>query len=241
MMTLQRLPMPLYALLAGAKSSAGRRNPSSQRRISAPIDGAFLVPVSYGGCAWADFGLAGFLCDRFPTPRTVATQSRRKDRGDSNHKGVTPMAQLRLSNLITRSLSSRAAAHRAMAKAALFADSSASTRLKRYNHHIDKAHQLEARTKPTNFTVHLAHTGERLEIVADTWQEALRSTGRADACIIEQADDRKVDVTFDPDAPTLITCRLRHGTPAEVVQWALANVVHNLEQEAKAFGTGANQ
>lgn len=55
------------------------------------------------------------------------------------------MALLRLSNVITRSLSGRAAAHRAMAKAALFADSSASTRLKRYNHHIEKAQQLETR------------------------------------------------------------------------------------------------
>ncbi|MYL24740.1 hypothetical protein GLV89_13230 [Halomonas alkaliantarctica] len=55
------------------------------------------------------------------------------------------MAQLRLSNLITRNLSSRAAAHRAMAKSALFADSSTRTRLDRYNHHLDKARALEAR------------------------------------------------------------------------------------------------
>jgi hypothetical protein len=103
------------------------------------------MPVSYGGCAWAGFGLAGFLFDRFLTPRTVATQSREKDRGDSNQIGVLPMASLRLSSLITCSLSSRAAAHRAMAKAALFADSSTRTRLKRYNHHIEKARRLEAR------------------------------------------------------------------------------------------------
>jgi len=44
----------------------------------------------------------------------------------------------------TRSPSTRAAAHRAMARAALFSDSSAAVRLKRYNHHIDKAHRLEA-------------------------------------------------------------------------------------------------
>ncbi|MGE6581303.1 hypothetical protein ACQKD0_09830 [Vreelandella aquamarina] len=54
------------------------------------------------------------------------------------------MTSLRLSNLITRNLSSRAAAHRAMAKAALFADSSTRTRLKRYNHHTEKARALEA-------------------------------------------------------------------------------------------------
>jgi hypothetical protein len=47
--------------------------------------------------------------------------------------------------LPTRNPSARAAAHRAMARAALFADSSASTRLKRYNSHMQKARRLEAR------------------------------------------------------------------------------------------------
>ena len=45
----------------------------------------------------------------------------------------------------TQNSSARAAAHRAMAKAALFSDSSAAVRLKRYNHHMQKAHRLEAR------------------------------------------------------------------------------------------------
>lgn len=52
------------------------------------------------------------------------------------------MAKLRL--FLTPNPSKRAAAHRTMAKAALFADTSVSTRLKRYNHHIDKARHLEA-------------------------------------------------------------------------------------------------
>ncbi len=47
----------------------------------------------------------------------------------------------------TRSPSGRAAAHRAMARAALFSDSSAAVRLKRYNHHMDKARALEARAQ----------------------------------------------------------------------------------------------
>ena len=38
-----------------------------------------------------------------------------------------------------------AAAHRAMALAALRADSSLSVRLRRYRDHMDKAHALEAR------------------------------------------------------------------------------------------------
>ncbi|WP_179208864.1 hypothetical protein [Salinicola salarius] len=45
----------------------------------------------------------------------------------------------------TRIASARAAAHRAMAKAALFSNSSAAVRLKRYNHHIEKARFLESR------------------------------------------------------------------------------------------------
>ncbi|MEA3250558.1 MAG: hypothetical protein U9Q35_03105 [Pseudomonadota bacterium] len=45
----------------------------------------------------------------------------------------------------TRNPSERAAAHRAMAKAALFADSSAAVRVRRYNHHVEKARHLEAK------------------------------------------------------------------------------------------------
>ncbi|MGE6780680.1 hypothetical protein ACQKFL_23875 [Vreelandella titanicae] len=52
------------------------------------------------------------------------------------------MAKSRL--FLTLTPSKRAAAHRAMAKAALFANASASVRLKRYNDHIEKACRLEA-------------------------------------------------------------------------------------------------
>ncbi|MCL7939153.1 hypothetical protein M8009_02380 [Halomonas sp. ATCH28] len=44
----------------------------------------------------------------------------------------------------TRIATARASAHRAMARAALFSDSSAAVRLKRYNHHMTKARTLEA-------------------------------------------------------------------------------------------------
>lgn len=140
-----------YDNSAGAKSSADLGRSESQRRTSATIiAGAFFMPASYGGCAWDAFERAGFLCDRSANPRTVAPIRCLAASGDgSKHKGASPMALLRLSNVITRSLSGRAAAHRAMAKAALFADSSASTRLKRYNHHIEKAQQLEARLADT--------------------------------------------------------------------------------------------
>ncbi len=145
-------PTPRYASNAGAKSSAiGFRSPESQRRNSAPsIAGAFFMPamrlwrLCVGG-----FGLPVSFVTGLRT-RVQSPPLFRSDVGDSDHKGVLPMtASIRLSNLITRSLSSRAAAHKAMAKAALFADSSTRTRLKRYNHHIEKAQQLEARALET--------------------------------------------------------------------------------------------
>lgn len=140
-----------YASGAGAKSSAiGFRSPESQRRNSAPsIAGAFFMPamrlwrLCVGG-----FGLPVSFVTGLRT-RVQSPPLFRSDVGDSDHKGVLPMASLSLSNLITRSLSSRAEAHRQMAKAALFADSSTRTRLKRYNHHIEKAQQLEARALET--------------------------------------------------------------------------------------------
>lgn len=52
------------------------------------------------------------------------------------------MASVRL--LPARFIRSRARAHRAMARAALFSDSSSSVRLRRYNDHMAKARRLEA-------------------------------------------------------------------------------------------------
>jgi hypothetical protein len=149
-----RYPTPDYAPRAGAKSSAGFGDPKSQRRNSAHrIHGAFFMPAmrQWWLCV-GDLRVCRFyLCDRFANLRTAASITVWRQLGTApDHKGASPMtASIRLSNLITRSLSSRAAAHRAMAKAALFADSSTRTRLKRYNHHIDKAQQLEARALET--------------------------------------------------------------------------------------------
>lgn len=50
-----------------------------------------------------------------------------------------------LSCLMTRSLSGRAAAHRAMARAALFSDHSLRVRYQRYQHHMQKARDLDAK------------------------------------------------------------------------------------------------
>ena len=131
----------MYRPPVAANSATGRENPWNVRRNSAPITiaGAFFVPaiLCYGGCAWAGFGLAGFLTSRFLTPRTAATLSREKDGGSSSTLGAEPMHTLIPSKI-------RAAAHRAMAIAALHADSSLSVRLKRYNSQMEKARQLDA-------------------------------------------------------------------------------------------------
>lgn len=132
-----------YASHAAAKSAAGFSGPNTSRRTSAPMTGAFFVPVSYGGCAWDTLGCAGFLECRSANLRTVAPNRCLAAAGDdSTTLGVSTMAKLRL--FPTRDNASRAAAHRAMAKAALFADSSTKTRLKRYNAHMSKARALEA-------------------------------------------------------------------------------------------------
>lgn len=129
-----------YDAVADAKSSVGRRNPVKQRRTSAPIMTAlFLCPSVMAALRGRTSVRPVSFVSGIPTPRNVATQSRRKDRGDSLNKGVTNMTKLRLSLAHIR-----AKAHRRMAFAALHADSSLTTRLARYQHHIDLARRLEA-------------------------------------------------------------------------------------------------
>src|SRR5690554_4517641 len=122
----------------------GRSN-HPRRTSAAQVSGAIFVPAARnGGCAWDTFGCAGSLGCRSANPRTVAPIHCLAAAGDdSTIQGVIPMASFRL--FPTRDNASRAAAHRAMAKAALLADSSAAVRLRRYNHHIEKARTLEAR------------------------------------------------------------------------------------------------
>lgn len=132
-----------YAQGAAANSAAdlGRSEPE-WRTSAAVMPGAFFVPaMRNGGCAWDAFERAGFHSGRSANPRTVAPIRCLAAAGDdSSPNGVRPMFP-------TRNPSARAAAHRAMARAALFADSSASTRLKRYNTHMSKARRLEAATR----------------------------------------------------------------------------------------------
>lgn len=132
-----------YIAFVAANSATGFGDPSHVRRNSAPITiaGAFFVPAvpCYGGCARETFGSAGFLTSRFANLRTAATHNRLATvRGSSDTTlGVRPMHALNPSKI-------RAAAHRAMAIAALHADSSLSVRLKRYNAAMAKARALDA-------------------------------------------------------------------------------------------------
>ncbi len=132
---------PGYSYLAAAKSAAGFGDPRETWRTSAHREtGAFFMPVHrvYGGCAWETFGSAGFQVSRFANLRTATPINCLATVGDGSKLGDLPML------FPTRNPSARAAAHRAMARAALFADTSTRSRLKRYNHHMQKARAFDA-------------------------------------------------------------------------------------------------
>ncbi|WP_139211053.1 hypothetical protein [Azotobacter beijerinckii] len=137
---------PILARKSTVKATvAGFGDPIRQRRTSAhhSTAGAFFVPAvqSYGGRAWETFGSAGFLCPRFANLRTAATYIRlATNRGSSSDKGASRMKHSHALNPSKL----RALAHRRMALAALHADSSLSTRLARYNHHMTIVRSLEA-------------------------------------------------------------------------------------------------
>ncbi|MDT4827905.1 hypothetical protein FQZ97_612680 [compost metagenome] len=130
-----------YSGRALANSRAGFGDPSYVRRTGAhhPIAGAFFVPAvsCYGGCAWETERSAGFLTSRFANPRTAATPNRLATvRGSSTTLGASTMH--------ARNPSTRIAAWKARAFAALHADSSLSVRLARYNAAMARARALEA-------------------------------------------------------------------------------------------------
>ena len=136
------LPWPRYSFLAAAKSVADLGRSNYSRRTSAHrLAGAFFVSATqrYGGCAWDTFGCAGSLECRSANPRTVAPIRCLAATGDgSKTQGAIPMKPTRIPSAL------RARAHRAMALAALRSDSSLSNRLRRYNHHMEKARTLQA-------------------------------------------------------------------------------------------------
>lgn len=136
-----------YGLPVAANSATGLGRPTNSRRTSVhvPKTDAFFVPEfsRYGGCTWDTFGCAGFLESRSANPRTAATHPRLAAKsGSSSTLGASPMQFSRTQN--PSATSSKAAAHRAMAMAALRANSSLSVRLTRYNAHMVIARALEA-------------------------------------------------------------------------------------------------
>jgi hypothetical protein len=143
MLTTITAPASVTGVTAKSVADLGGSKPE-WRTSAASVSGAIFVPAtSYGGCAWKPYGAAGVHSGRSANPRTVAPIRCLAATGDdSTPNGVRPMALTRL--FPSRILSDRAAAHRAMARAALFADTSTRTRLKRYNHHMSKARAFDA-------------------------------------------------------------------------------------------------
>lgn len=89
------------------------------------------------------------------------------------------------------------------------------------------------------YTVYFAHTGERQHVTAPDWQAATRSTGRADACVIDkrtclQPGCISIDAAFYPGFPTVITCRVRDPEISDdnLKNWALACVASELNAGA---------
>lgn len=162
-MTLALSPSARYREAVAVNPAAGFGDPICKRRTSAPmtIAGAFFVPAMPldGGRARETERSAGFLLPRFANPRTAASLNRLATVGGSSYqaKGASPMN--------TRNPSkARAAAHRAMALAALRSNSSLAVRLNRYNHHRAIQRALEAQHD------------------ACDWLENLEGDAWADAC-----------------------------------------------------------
>jgi len=143
-----------------AKSTSRFGDRNRQRRTSAHThdDGAFFVPahLRYGGCVGETFGSAGSFVPGSPTPAQTATPCLATAVAVPKSDKGTDIMKHPISTFLER----RAASHRAMAYAALRADSSLRVRRNRYNRHIEKARAAEAAlsslqtTTPTNTTEH---------------------------------------------------------------------------------------
>ncbi len=126
--------------VAVAANSAIESGSSEISRRTAPRKRFFCAHFMVG-CAWEAFAPAGFLDTGLPDPCTVRHPSSGSDAADSKNQGVPPMKTLSLP-IAAQIKRGRIAAHKAMARAALHADSSLSTRLKRYNSHMDRARAI---------------------------------------------------------------------------------------------------
>ena len=84
------------------------------------------------------------------------------------------------------------------------------------------------------FTVYLARTGQRQQVMAKNSRAALVATGRPDACLVDTQADGAIDVTFGPSVPTIITTRFNAGEEAERLTFALATVVNHLDNQTRS-------
>jgi len=149
--TVAKLAYRSYGSLVAANSANDLGGSNDFRRNSAAITiaGAFFVPAfpCYGGLRRSTFGCAGFLNHRSANLAQLATLlCLAAGRGGSHDSGVTSMQHI----LSLNPFKIRAAAHRAMAMAALHADSALSVRLKRYNTQMAIARTLETADAPDN-------------------------------------------------------------------------------------------
>ena len=123
-----------------AANSAIESGSSEISRRTAPRKRFFCVHFMVG-CAWEALAPAGFLDTGLPDPCTVRHPSSGSDAANSKNQGVLPMKTLSLP-IAAKIKRGRIAAHKAMAYAALHADSSLNTRLNRYNNHMNKARAI---------------------------------------------------------------------------------------------------
>lgn len=132
---------PVATLLATGCGSPFKLAHSAAKSIARRFFSS--VAMRHGGCARGTFVCAGSQLARSSTPAYSRHQSCGSDNGGSSSQvGALPMQfSLTQNPSVT---SGKAAAHRAMAIAALHADSSLSVRLKRFNSHMAKARSLEA-------------------------------------------------------------------------------------------------
>lgn len=130
---------PRYSVAVAANSATGRASPTISRR-TAPRKRFFCAHFMVG-CAWEAFAPAGFLDAGLAHPRTVRHPSCASDAANSKNQGVPPMKTLSLP-IAAKIKRNRIAAHKAMAAAALRADSSLNVRLARYNNHMSKARAI---------------------------------------------------------------------------------------------------
>ena len=127
---------------ANSANDLGGSNDFRRNSAAITIAGVFFMPAfqCYGGLRRSTLGCAGFLNHRSANLAQLATLlCLAAGRGGSHDSGATSMQRI----LSLNPSKIRAAAHRAMAMAALHADSSLSVRLKRYNTQMAIARTLE--------------------------------------------------------------------------------------------------